>query len=147
MAFTELEVTVAEWTEWEIVDGYEVRNALVILYETYHDWAEDINDVGYGYTDHNGRVTFYGNLLDINYYIYAEATDVEQEGDGFHNLGFDGSDYIYTEPLVHSAINLFTCWVDYYFIFKDGRESRLDKYPKDKIKGDNPSFIFIDVSK
>jgi chitodextrinase len=142
--YTLLEVTVAEWNTSEVIE-YIVPDALVILYETYSDWYNDLNSVVYGYTDSYGEVTFAG-LDNRSYYVYAEASDVAEPGDWYDNLDFPDS-YIHTQALIPFALNTFLCWVDYFPPNKDFAKSRRAKYSKDKIKSDKPSFVIVDVSK
>ncbi len=143
--YTLLEIEVAEWNSSEIIQ-FIVPDALVILYETYNDWLYDEYAVVYGYTDYEGFITFAG-LDPIRYYVYAEAADVAEPGDWYDNLDFPES-YIHTQPLIPFALNTFLCWVDYFPPLKYTKESRRDKYEKDKIKSEHSSFIIVnDVSK
>ncbi len=144
VVYTRLEVTVAEWNSSEIIQ-FIVPDALVILYETYNDWLNDTYAVVYRYTDADGIVTFAG-LDPVRYYVYAEASDVAEPGDWYDNLDFPDS-YIRTQTLTPFVINPFLCWVDYFPAYKSGLKTRRDKYPVDKIKSEDPSFIIVDVAK
>lgn len=142
--YTLLEITVAEWNSSEIIQ-FIVPDALVILYESYYDWIHDINAVVSGYTDYEGVITFAG-LDSRSYYVYAEAADVAEPGDWYDNLDFPESD-LYTDYLVPFALNTFLCWVHYFPPNKDMKLERRDKYPKNKIKSEDSSFIVVDVAK
>jgi len=142
--YTLLEVTVAEWNEYEIIQ-FIVPDALVILYETYYDWLNDLNSVVADYTDGEGIITFAG--LDARrYYVYVEAADVAEPGDWYDNLDFPES-YLHTQTLIPFALNTFVAWADYFPADKNFKKSRRDKYDKDKIKYNERSFIIVDVSK
>ena len=144
--YTLLEITVAKWNEDEVI-RFAIPDALVILYFTLDDWYDDVNEVVWGYTDYQGDITFAG-LEDRHYFVWAER--VYNEGDGYNNYAFYEEyldSYLMTPVLEPFALNIWTAWVDYYNPYKSSKESRIDKYAKDKIKSEDPSFIIVDESK
>lgn len=150
--YTLLEITVVEWNDQERIE-YLVDDAFVILYETLYDWENDINDVGNGYTDSYGVITFAG-LYDDSYFVWAEKVPAYTNVDGYDNYDFyvDGLDsYISTPYLVPFALNTWIAWVDYFATYESPgkaiKKNRHEKYMKDKIKSDTPSLVIVDVSK
>ncbi len=145
--YTELEITVAEWNEAEVID-YIVPGAFVLLYETLDDWYYDEYAVVYGTADKYGIISFIG-LESRTYYVWAEADNIAEPGDHYDNYQFYEEnliDYISTPVLNYATINPWIAWVEYYYPTLKSAKKRKSKYDLDKIKRKDGSFIKPDVS-
>lgn len=108
--YTELEIEVAEWNEFETIE-FIVENARVRIYLSYNDWFDQRNYVASGYTNAYGIVSFIG--LDArSFYI-----DVQTFEDPFYDnsaLGQDDISYILTPVLKPGYKTTFLAFADYY---------------------------------
>ncbi len=144
----DLEITVAEWNEKEIIE-YIVPGAFVVLYETLDDWYYDENPIVWGDADDDGIIGFTG-LLPIKYWVWVEADDIAEFGDHYDNDAFYEYYphlYLATYPLVQFSYNTWVAWADYYESPLKSSNKRRDKYSKDILKRDDRSFIIVGVSK
>jgi hypothetical protein len=144
----ELEITVAEWNDDEIIE-FIVPGAFVVLYETLDDWYFDENPVVWGDADDDGVIGFIG-LRPQRYWVWVEADDIADPGDHYDNEDFYNyfpEDYLATYPLVQFSFNTWIAWADYYFPPPKSTEKRKDKYKNKILKRNERSFIIVDVSK
>jgi len=100
---TKLEITVIEYVY--PYDNY-IEDIDVVVYTSYTDWYNEENDVGSGYTDSNGEITFSGCQA-INYYI--EGAGYDDYNDWYDNDGM----YVETGTLTEGETKTFTAYVEY----------------------------------
>jgi hypothetical protein len=136
--YTELEITVAEWNEFGVID-YIVPNARVRLYQTLEDWDNETYLYAEGYTDNLGIITFIG-LLPQRYYVDVQSSTYSNYALGLEDVGF-----IETGALEPGRLVLFTAWADYYppGMLENGRLN----IDRTKINNPRTPLLIPDVSK
>jgi hypothetical protein len=104
--YTQLKITVAEWNEAYLIEN-RVPYATVKLYGSMYDWDHQINLIAQGTTDRYGVIVF-DRLDPVSYFIDAYSPYYDN-----YSIREDLPDLIFTDPLIKSAINNFTAWVDF----------------------------------